>query len=106
MLEQRLLQGQGAARAGAEGEEGSFPLPMAERPARELAGQAGDHGIQRTDLDHPGPARKAGIRGDLDLAEAAHADLGDPPPGLEAAGDIDAPIDDHGACLAMLDAQA
>src|SRR5262249_48097882 len=108
MLEQRLLPRQRASRARAQSEEGPFALAMAQRPAGKLAAQASENGILGADLDHPGPAAEAGIRGDLHLAKTTHADLGDPPPGLDAPWNIEAGIDDDGTACAVLhgDAQA
>ena len=105
-LEQRLLAGKRASRAGAQRIEGLLALAMAEAPARELAARQASTGSMDPTSTIQRPALEAAIRGDPHLAEPAHADLGDPAPGLDAAGTIDAGIDDGSARLAALDGDA
>jgi hypothetical protein len=98
--EQRFLAGQRARRTRAEREEllaaGVF-LAGRKAPAGVLAGQAGQHRLAAAHLQ---PGRPAGrgvggaLCGELHAAQAAHADLADEQSGLDAAGRLDARIDD------------
>jgi hypothetical protein len=93
------------ARAGGHREVGVRTLAEAQRPARVLRGEAGQDRVGAADDDPERRALGAAVR-EVDPAEAAHADLGDPPPGLDAAAGSEAGIDDRGTPGSARDAQA
>ena len=77
----------------------ALAFAMGEAPAGVLAGEAGQDRIAGRDRDPEWPCRERRAGGQLDPAEPAQADLGDPAAGLQPARRRDAGIDDGGAGL-------
>ena len=84
----------------------SLPSPCARlQPAYWLA-EAGEHRVGAVHVHLSESAGLAIARHQCDRAQSAHADLGDTPPGFQAAARRDARIDERRAALARRDAES
>ena len=106
--EQVFAYRQGPCRPRTEGEEllaASLLLARGQTPASILAAEARQHRPRAGHLEPVRPALAA-TGCEADAAETAHADLADQKPCLDAAGRVDAGIDDGHSARELLDQQA
>jgi len=93
LLKQLFLPRDRPAGAGAEHAIGRLAFAMREVPPGILAGEAGDNRVGGGDLQRPSPGRCTVPGRQRDVAQTAHADLGYPQAGLDAAARLDPGID-------------
>ena len=83
----------GAGGARAQSVKGALAFSVRQAPAGILASQTGEHRVGAVDVDQGRPAFEGCVLGQADLAQSAHADFGNQPPGFQPADGLNAGID-------------